>query len=796
MIDGDLAARLLRTFLDELDEQVRALNAELLALEREGSANPKHLGAVFRIAHTLKGAARATRLTPIEELCHAMESALADARDGYRTLAPADFRLLYAAADTLSNAGAQLRDGAPLDPAPLVRLARQFGGGGSPHEAPPDAAPGFPTPEPQSPGDATEPAQPEEPEEEDSPRLSNRSDDGSAHAGGVHAGGAHAHAGHDSGRSTDATDGTTPHDPISVRAETQVRVQSEKLADLLGTAGEMMLAAGAIAEVPETVANVAAAAARAVVTYRRATIRLRQTIERGGSGGADRQLLLDLGDAIRTVLAEAQRAALQGARASGIVERASGELMESVRRLRLRPFSEAVEALPRVVRDLAGETGKQVELRIVGADVEADRSVLDGLREALLQLVRNAVDHGIEAPSARLRAGKPAQGTIIVAAALRGQALHVTVSDDGAGVDLEGIRQRARGRGMAIPSGDRALARLLFESGFSTRTETTEISGRGVGLDIVRSSAERLRGTVDIRWRAGHGTTFVIETPLTLATQRALLVEVSGQAVAIPTASIARLRRVDARDVREVDGRLVLPDSAGAIPVASLASLLGPPLVATEWSDAELVLVVLDLDEQRIGLVVDALLSETELVVRPIDRRGGTPFPLLGGAALLPSGQIALVANPVALAAAAFDARGSSPTRARAAVKRAPRILVVDDSITTRTLEQSVLTAAGYEVLTAVDGQAGWELVQEREPELVLTDVEMPRMDGYTLCETIRASPRFARLPVVLVTSLESPEQRRRGMDVGADAYIVKSSFDQEALLQTVGQLLGRGSEL
>ncbi len=787
MPGGDLAARLLRTFLDELDEQVRELNAELLALERDGTTDPARLGAIFRVAHTLKGAARATRLTPIEELCHVMESTLSDARDGYRTLGPGEFRLLYGAADALSGAGAQLRSGTPLDSAPLARLTRQFAGGGVPGELP--AAPATATPAPSAavtpdaaPDAAGVSVRDSDPLEE-APRAANRR-------------GAHGHDGHDAGGASADDGADAPHDSIAVRSETQVRVQSEKLADLLATAGEMMLAAGAITEVPDAVSTVATSAARAITVYRRASIRLRQTIERGGGGVAERQLLLDLGDALRTVLNEAQRAALHGERAAGLVHRASGELMESVRRLRLRPFAEAVEALPRVVRDLASETGKQVELQIVGADVEADRSVLDGLRDALLQLVRNAVDHGIETPAERLRAGKSADGTIIVAAALRGQELHVTVSDDGGGVDLDGIRARARARGFVVPTQERALARLLFESGFSTRASATEISGRGVGLDIVRAAAERLRGTVDVRWRSGRGTTFVIETPLTLATQRALLVDVSGQTVAIPTASVTRLRRVAAADLREVDGRLVLPDPEGALPLASLAALLGPPLVAPDFGEGELVLVVLESDEQRVALVVDALVTESDLVVRPIERRGSAPFAHLGGAALLPSGRIALVANPNALAVAAVGERGAAPARRQAAAAaRTPRILVVDDSITTRTLEQSVLTAAGYDVITAVDGQAGWELVQEHAPELVLTDVEMPRMDGYALCETIRASSRFARLPVVLVTSLESVEQQRRGMDAGADAYIVKSSFDQEELLQTVRQLLGRGNE-
>ena len=427
--------------------------------------------------------------------------------------------------------------------------------------------------------------------------------------------------------------------------------------------------------------------------------------------------------------------------------------------------------------------------------MQADRAVLDGMREAVLHLVRNAVDHGLEPPAERRAAGKPEAGELRVCAALHGEQLTVTVSDDGRGLDTNAIRGQLQRRGLPVPDTDAELALAVFEAGFSTRASATEISGRGVGLDVVRSIMTRLRGDVRVQWTRGRGTTFRLESPITLATQRVLFVDAGGQTLAIPTAAIARLHRVEVATLPRIDGRPALPTPAAApVPLVSLAALLGPPLAVRPPEELALV-VSIEVGERRLALVVDAFGDEEEIVVRPIEHRGARPLPQLAGAAMLADGRIALVLNPAALAAPSLarGRRAASVEAAAPAPRARPRILVVDDSITTRTLEESVLTGAGFDVLTAVDGADGWKLLQEHGADLVLTDIEMPRMDGVALCEAVRASRRFAQLPVVLVTSLESAADRARGLDAGADAYIVKSGFDQEELLTLVRQLLGRG---
>jgi two-component system chemotaxis sensor kinase CheA len=446
------------------------------------------------------------------------------------------------------------------------------------------------------------------------------------------------------------------------------------------------------------------------------------------------------------------------------------------------------------VRDLAEASAKEVVFTLDGRDVEADRVVLDGLREALHQLIRNAVDHGIEPPEQRLAAGKDRSGTVRVAAELRGDRLLVTVADDGAGLDAEAIRAALMQRGVTPPETLSDLADALFEARVSTRSEATTVSGRGVGLDIVRAACARMGGRVAVTWDEGRGTSFHLDCPVSLASLRALLVSVASHAIAIPLAAIERAVRVDPRDLTVLEGRTMLETKEGPVPVIPLGRLLAPIGERPPTSDV-VSLVLLRDGPRRLAVAVDELLEVRNLGIRPLPAAAGE-LPYVRGAALLETGGVALVVDPVTLVAAGLgpDAgTGVELAEPRSATPAKPRVLVVDDSITTRSLERSILEAAGYDVLTAVDGSDGWRVLQEQGCDLVVADIEMPRMDGFALCEAIRASRRLAELPIVLVTALERPEDRARGLEVGADAYIGKSSFDQENLLETIGQLLGEG---
>ena len=791
-----LAARLLQTFLTELDDQVGVLESDLLAMERQGSAgDTERLSRVFRVAHTLKGAARVAHVPQVESVCHAMESRLADARASKRALSEQEIALLLATVDALAGAGTRLRAGEPVDQQTLGALERRLGG------AVADGGDGAPRPSARGEGlgeglgdgrgvpsgESHRATAGGDPESSASPSSSS-----SATPTGAARRNQAAEQAPTTGE-TPAAAAPAPHAPQTPQA---LRIDAARLDDLLHAAGQLAVTVARSDEQPETLEELASDAERWLARWRRGAPRLRQALVRAGATG-ERQLLDQFEAQLRQFTLLLGRVAVAVRGDSRALHRASAEMTDEVHRLRLRPFAEAVEALPRVVRDVAAAGSKRVRLELEGTDVEADRAVLDALREALLHLVRNAVDHGIEPPAERERLGKPAEGTVRVAAEVRGGAVRVTVADDGRGLDRDAVSEQLAARGLPVPESDDELVDILFQGGFTTRREATAISGRGVGLDVVKSALERARGVVRVRWTAGVGTSFMLETPLTLATQRAVIVAAGQQQLAIPSRTIERLLRVDPADVRESGGRRLLPTPDGPVPLVSLARLLGPPLVERPAAGRRPT-VLLSVAERRLGITVDRFVDECELVVRPLERRGGGELAAVAGAAILADGRIALVLNSGALVAAGLGRqRAAAPDAAAEAPAAeppaAPRLLVVDDSITTRTLEQSVLEAAGYEVVTAVDGADAWRLLQERGADLVLTDVEMPRMDGFTLCETIRASRRFAQLPVVLVTSLEAPEQRERGLEAGADAYVVKSGFDQEALLATVRDLLDRG---
>ncbi|HEX7239878.1 MAG TPA: Hpt domain-containing protein, partial [Longimicrobiaceae bacterium] len=399
---GSLAARLLAAFLEDLDEQVRAMDADLIALEGR-PADEERLKSLFRAAHTIKGAARAANLPPVEEACHVLEGRLADARDGRTALGPAQFRALFAAVDALREAGERLRAGEPLDGAQvggLPELLRERWD--SPPAPPPEPGPA--------------PAPP----------------------------------------------------PSAERGDARLRVEAEKLDALLASASQLVIARGRVAARPPEVRALRDLCARVEAQHRRAARSVRAALESVGAPPA-------VADALAAVEADLQRAAREAARiASAVVgdaravEHAADELAGRVRGLRLRPFADACEALPRVLRDVAAGSGKEARLVVQGGGVEADRVVIEGVREALLHLVRNAVDHGIEPPDAREAAGKPPAGTVTVAAAVHSDRMTVTVADDGRGLDLPAIREALERRGLSVPSDERELARAVFTGGLST----------------------------------------------------------------------------------------------------------------------------------------------------------------------------------------------------------------------------------------------------------------------------------------------------------------------------------------
>ncbi|MDZ5696195.1 hybrid sensor histidine kinase/response regulator [Chelativorans sp. M5D2P16] len=481
--------------------------------------------------------------------------------------------------------------------------------------------------------------------------------------------------------------------------------------------------------------------------------------------------------------------------ASGLAEdaRLIGSLVDAldheIRRARMQRLSEACQGLPRLVRDLGVASGKMAELHLMGGEIEIDRSLAAGLQDCLRHLVRNAMGHGIETPEARRAAGKPEKGRISISAALFGDRFQVHVEDDGRGFDVTSVMAAARKLGFPEPVDERQRLRQALEPGVSTSAELTKLSGRGVGLDIVRDTVEALRGSVEVSNASSGGAAFTLTLPLTLATVRALEVSVGGQIFAFDTASIRRVGRVRTSELPAAGQRGVLAAESGEVRILDLATWLQlPGTGATEVPD-HCQVVFVGPSGGEMAIIVDRILGEEELLVRPLGPRLAN-LRHYSGATILADGRIALLLNPPGLLEAVAseerfgtDAYVSHPPPVR-------KILVVDDSPSVRMLEKLILEAAGYTVILAEDGSEAWKYLQEQGADVVVADVDMPGMDGLALTGVIRRSRKFARLPVVLVTGRDTAEEKAQGLQVGADAYIAKSGFDQQSFLETVRQMI------
>ena len=472
-------------------------------------------------------------------------------------------------------------------------------------------------------------------------------------------------------------------------------------------------------------------------------------------------------------------------------------ISEEVMGIRLLPAGTMFAPFERMVRDLSRQIAKDARLELSGTNVELDRRILDELRDPLMHMVRNSLDHGLEPAADRVRAGKPSQGRLRIAAEQRGDRVQIVVEDDGRGLDVEMIRATAVKRGFIAP--DRAetmdqdmLIDLIFHPGFSTRQTVSELSGRGVGMDVVRDHVSRLGGTIRVETTLGMGTTFTISIPLTLATTRVVLVEDSGQTFAVPSSAVERTGRIRASELRTLEGRLAIQVDGRVVPIVELSTVLQRDHGSSEeWRP----FFVLRQAERRVGILTDRLVDETELVVKGL----GAPLRRVrhvSGAAVLGTGAVVVILSPADLfksalgnvEAAPRQTVSLEPTPRSEAPKR--RVLVVDDSVMTRTLERTILESAGYSVVVATDGSHALEMLRQTPVDAIVSDVEMPRMTGLELTAAVRQDERWRHLPIVLVTSLDAPEHVERGAAAGADAYIVKGRFDQNDLLQTVGRLL------
>jgi two-component system, chemotaxis family, sensor kinase CheA len=474
------------------------------------------------------------------------------------------------------------------------------------------------------------------------------------------------------------------------------------------------------------------------------------------------------------------------------------ELHQKAMSLRMLPLKTITDGLQRLIRDLAKAQGKEIRFEVAGENIELDRVLMEALKPMFVHLINNAVDHGLEPPEERQASGKPARGTIRIAARHEGNSVRIDIRDDGRGMDPDRIRQAALRRGIISREDAERLSQeetlyLTLRPGFSTSEIVTDLSGRGVGMDVVNRSIEKVKGNLILNSVVGHYTEICLQLPLTLSVIEALMVACGGESFAVPLSYVQETIKIRSGDVATVGSKEVVSVRGGTIPLVSLASMFGLSVKKSLLESGKIAAVILKVREQTLALTVDTILGSSEIVVKGLGEQLKS-VRYIFGATILGDGSPALILDIPNLFAGAVG-EGSTTIRKTFAENQAARskgsILVVDDSITTRTMEKSILIAHGYRVMIAISGEDALEKVAADRFDLVISDVEMPGINGFELTRTLRGMDEYRDVPVVIVSSLSRDEDKRKAIAAGAQAYIVKGSFEQGSLLETVEALIG-----
>ncbi len=819
---------LLSIFWGEVGEYLNGLNANLLQLEttKPDSVDLRELlREMNRVAHSMKGAARAVGLGVIETLGHYLEEVFGAAMSGALRLTADINDTLYDALDLIQ----QIADGEDADEAALTNIVAALeqtvarSATGTTFAANGSGGTNTVELETQT-GKASPDARREELTEDSSEIPVVRIDEGEE----LPAKPAKADIRRKTGKTPvvpqkPPAPGTSLHSfkppskdvksevadlrTMVVRPpEDSIRVSVSKLDRLMAEASELLVARLHGEERARQIAvlrrqhNRWQREWRSIrATYVRLVRRLREVDEDTAAEMSTLFKFLEfnqrhLTDSQRQLMQLAQDVANDNTRLSVLAD----QLQDDISAMRLVPFETILGGFHRMVRDLARDTGKDVMLDVDGAGVEIDKTVLDALKDPLMHLLRNAIDHGIELPAERSSSGKAPTGRINLQLEQRGSEILVRVSDDGRGIDPARVRQVAVTRELMNESdaarlSDDEARNLVFHPGFTTAEHLTALSGRGVGMDVVRDRVENLRGRVSLQSTPGSGTVVTLSVPVSLTRIRCILLRIGEAQFAVPSGMVIRMQLLKRSQVFTAKGREVILLDDRPVPLVSLASVLGLESAHTEQPDADLSVLILRAVDRRVAFEVDFLASEQELVLKSLGRELARAR-FVAGAALLGTGDVIIVldANELVRAASGGQqhARRLSPTTTleipTLPKARSLRILVVDDSITTRTLEKNILETAGFDVRVAIDGIEAWTMMVDEEFDLIISDVEMPNMDGLELTRRIKESALTRHIPVLLLTSLGKPEQREAGLKAGADAYIIKSQFNQGELLDLI----------
>lgn len=766
--------RLLAAFQVEYQEHLSAIRklVDELVRRTEGSGIAQ-LDETFRRAHSLKGAARAVDLLPVEQLSHRLETLFARIRSGQMRLDKDLAGIISHTLDAVEDwVTAFIGGQTPPDTNEALALVEAWLDGGRP--PPPRTCAPAPAPVPPPPA-----AVPEVPAE-------------------ILAAVAAAAAPPPAPSVPEPL--CQPEPPkIPVVAEETVRVRALHLDRLLRSSNELLTETMNQRNVTDGLLEIDRRLAELDKQWRRlrklTSVLARDLDDPERVGQWDRQAEA-LEQQLRVVARHARLSRRQQQRTGWTLRQLAAEVQQEVRDARMVPAESVFAGFRKMVRDIARESGRQVEVQVAGLEVEADRMVLQGLKDPVMHLLRNALAHGVELPAERIAAGKDPTALVALRFAVSDGRLVLHVEDDGRGLDFAAVRAKAVDLGLfsveeAAELSRQNLVDLIFDPGFSTNRAVDDLSGRGMGLSVVREAVTMMNGTVEVLPHEPAGTRFRISLPLSVSTQRLFLVGCQGHTYAVPTEGIDRLHRVAAEAVRTVEGKSVVYLGNQQLPLLSLAHLLALGETAVKVSRNVVPLLVLKNGDRRVGVAVDEFLSIREALVKDI----GVPAAMgtmVAGGMLLEDGAVALVLNPFEIVET-FRKSGSTrvlTTVEKPAERKVPVILVVDDSLTTRTLEKSILEAHGYTVRLATDGIEALAKLRADHVDLVISDIQMPRLDGFGLLQAIKSDQALKKLPVILVTSLEAREDRERGLSLGADAYVVKRKFDQKELLETIGQIL------
>lgn len=740
---------MLELFKLEVENQVNTLNEGLLKLE-SNLQDIDQIDTLMRSAHSIKGAARIIQVEAVVQLAHIMEDCFISAKEGKLSLTTHHLDTLFAAVDLISTIAKTLPaslDGLQTE---IQTIVSQLHAIYTQTDTPSQEIAGLQRIEIK-----------QTPEKSPEVKIDRKAEE-----------------------KTDIPS-----------AERVVRVSKENLNRLMGLAGESLVSANWLQPFADSLLKLKTTQTELSRLLERANDELRSNKAIGEyelrflrsailKAEQCRQLLTDR-------LNELELFARQSANLS---DRLYREVIAS----HMRPFADGIQAFPRMVRDVARKLDKQVHLEIVGKSTQVDRDILDKLEAPLTHILRNAIDHGIETPAERISKGKPPVGTICLEASHRAGMLMISVTDDGRGIDIEKLKERIISKGLSTPAmvnqmTEAELIDFLFLPGFSTAQQVTEISGRGVGLDIVQSMVQEVGGTVKATSQLGKGTTFHLQLPLTLSVIRTLLVVISQETYAFPLSRIDFITIVHRHQIHTLETREYFTFNNQQIGIISAAQVLQLP-THSQLTDEIPVIVISD-RFSTYGLVVDKFLGEKELVVRPLDHRLGK-VPNISAAALMEDGSPTLIVDVEDLVRSIDKLLNTNSvehiTYDEKLATRKKRVLVVDDSLTVREVEKKLLENHGYEVVAGIDGADGWNILTiDANFDLVVTDIDMPRMSGIELVSRIRNHPNFKTLPVVIVSYKDREEDRLRGLEVGANFYLTKSSFHDNSLIQAVQDLIG-----